>query len=420
MGSGRYYYHSYDITFRNNIFKDAASWGLCISTLKDVKVYNNLFINMGIHGIGYREAEGKPATGEVKNNIFYNANNCYFGIDHKYVSNNIIYRTDPYKKYSQESYPNDIVNADPLFMDVDNNDFSLHPNSPAIDKGINLNFNHDYLGNKRPYGSKFDIGPFEYQGATHPVANIKYDNYENSNSGYEPFKVTFDGSNSYVPDGRTIVSYKWDFGDGSTGTGKTTSHIFSSGKYTVKLTVTDSAGKKHTASQKFEVLLAKYPNLYLYLPFDKNCLDVSGKNMTVESSQDIILEKSGYGKSIRFNNSKSRGISVKHDNNLDGLDEITIAFLAKKNKKNTAATVIHKHTVYAVQISATGFSGSISTDKESKKFSVTNKVNDTDWHHYAITYDGSKIITYIDGKECSRTVLTGRIRRDSSQRNCNR
>ncbi|MDD4112410.1 MAG: PKD domain-containing protein [Herbinix sp.] len=416
MGSGRYYYHSFDITFRNNVFKDAAAWGLCISTLKDVKVYNNIFINMSQHGVGFSGNDEMPATGEVRNNIFYNASNCYFGLDkNKYASNNIVFRSDAYKKYDQESFPNDIVNKDPLFIDIDNNDFSLHPSSPAIDKGISLKFDHDTDGNSRPYGNAWDIGPYEYQGASHPLAYIQFSNCVSKNSGYEPFKVAFDGGSSYVPQGRSILTYEWDFGDGSTGSGVTTNHTFSAGKHTVKLTVTDSDGYKHTVSQKIKVTASKSPNLYLYLSFDKNCLDASGKKMTIESSKDILFKKSIYGKSIRFNNSKSRGILVKHNDYLDGIDEITFAFFAKKDKKNTAATVLHKHTVYGTQITANGFAGSITTTSGTGKYLVAKVVNDTKWHHYAITYDGSNIITYLDGKQCSRTELSGRIRRDSSR-----
>src|SRR3989449_2933104 len=54
--------------------------------------------------------------------------------------------------------------------------------------------------------------------------------------------VSFDGSASFDPDG-TIVGYAWDFGDGSTGSGATSSHSYSTaGTYTVKLNVTDNSG----------------------------------------------------------------------------------------------------------------------------------------------------------------------------------
>ena len=416
MGEGSHYYHSYDITFRNNIFKDAAAWGLCITTLRDVKVYNNLFINMNTHGVGFSDGTDKPATGEVRNNIFYDAKNCYFGLDTaKYGSNNLIFSSDPYKKYAQDSFPNDFVNVDPLFMDMENNDFSVHPNSPAIDQGISLDFNRDFAGNARPYGNGWDIGPYEAQESSLPVAYIEFSNIVNSTTGYEPFKVVFDGSRSYTPNGGSIVSYEWDFGDGSTGSGVQTYHSFSAGNHIVKLTVTDNNGKKHTAQRKFNTLASQYPNLYLYLPFEGSCVDMSGKGQSITAGENTILENSAYGKSVRFNNDNSRSVSVAHSNYLDGLDTITIAFFAKKDSVSEAETVIHKHIVYKIALTADGFGGYIYTDGKQKAFNVKNVVKDTNWHHYAITYDGANIVMYLDGKECSRLACSGKISRDASR-----
>jgi len=59
--------------------------------------------------------------------------------------------------------------------------------------------------------------------------------------------VTFNASGSYDPDG-IIVSYSWDFGDGTTATGITVSHAYSDdGSYSVTLTVTDNDGATDTA-----------------------------------------------------------------------------------------------------------------------------------------------------------------------------
>src|SRR5206468_10351822 len=54
--------------------------------------------------------------------------------------------------------------------------------------------------------------------------------------------VQLDGSASSDPDGDPI-SFAWDFGDGTTGTGATPSHTYTAyGTYTVTLVVTDSRG----------------------------------------------------------------------------------------------------------------------------------------------------------------------------------
>lgn len=58
--------------------------------------------------------------------------------------------------------------------------------------------------------------------------------------------VSFDGSDSDYKEG-TIESYDWDFGDGTTGSGETTTHSYdSAGDYVVELTVTTDDGKTDT------------------------------------------------------------------------------------------------------------------------------------------------------------------------------
>lgn len=67
-------------------------------------------------------------------------------------------------------------------------------------------------------------------------------------SGNAPLAVTLDGSLSNDSDG-TIVSYEWDFGDGTpTATGSPVLHTFEAlGIITVSLTITDNNGAQNTA-----------------------------------------------------------------------------------------------------------------------------------------------------------------------------
>jgi PKD repeat protein len=61
--------------------------------------------------------------------------------------------------------------------------------------------------------------------------------------------VGFVGTSSYDPDG-TIVGYAWDFGDGSTGSGASSTHGYSvAGTYAVKLNVTDNSGSTAVSTQ---------------------------------------------------------------------------------------------------------------------------------------------------------------------------
>jgi PKD repeat protein len=68
-------------------------------------------------------------------------------------------------------------------------------------------------------------------------------------SGCTDLTCDFDASASSDPDG-DIVSYAWDFGDGSTGSGVQFSHTYTlAGTYTVVLTVTDNEDATDTDTQ---------------------------------------------------------------------------------------------------------------------------------------------------------------------------
>lgn len=64
--------------------------------------------------------------------------------------------------------------------------------------------------------------------------------------------VSFDASGS--SDDVGVVSYQWEFGDGSTATGPTPAHTYGDpGQYTVTLTVTDDAGNSDTDATTVDV-----------------------------------------------------------------------------------------------------------------------------------------------------------------------
>jgi len=72
-------------------------------------------------------------------------------------------------------------------------------------------------------------------------------------SGLAPLTVSFDGSSSSDADG-TIVSFAWNFGDGTTGFGMTVSHTYSTaGTYTARLTVTDNQSASNSTTRTIQV-----------------------------------------------------------------------------------------------------------------------------------------------------------------------
>ena len=90
----------------------------------------------------------------------------------------------------------------------------------------------------------------EYQPNIPPVANFTF----SPKTGIFPLKVKFDASLSYDPDGK-IVKYDWDFGDGSTASGKIVYHTYQTwGTFYITLTVKDNNGDISSKTKKIKVL----------------------------------------------------------------------------------------------------------------------------------------------------------------------
>ena len=86
-------------------------------------------------------------------------------------------------------------------------------------------------------------------------------------SGYPPLEVSFNAGASSSPNG-IIVAYDWDFGDGTTGTGKEIKHKFTEkGIYKVTLTVTDDAGKEGTVYHNVQALSLPPHAAFTYSPY---------------------------------------------------------------------------------------------------------------------------------------------------------
>ena len=82
-----------------------------------------------------------------------------------------------------------------------------------------------------------------------PVANLS-----GPSSGVEGQALAFNGLSSTDPDAGDVLSYRWTFGDGTSGVGASVAKTFAdNGAYAVKLTVTDRAGWERTTTQTVTV-----------------------------------------------------------------------------------------------------------------------------------------------------------------------
>ena len=104
-------------------------------------------------------------------------------------------------------------------------------------------------------------------------------------SGEAPLTITFDAGLSNDPDGDPL-SYRWDFGDGSTGSGASVTHTFvKAGSISVTLTVTDGGGLSDTATQQIN-LRGRISVLAFDPQQEQNVLLVSNENGFVFGTND--------------------------------------------------------------------------------------------------------------------------------------
>ena len=117
---------------------------------------------------------------------------------------------------------------------------------------------------------------------TPPVANAG-----GPYSAEEGQTIAFNGSGSYDPDG-SIVSYEWNFGDGSTGNGETATHNYNeAGIYTVSLTVRDNEDAANTDSSTVEII--EVPTT----PVNNPPVADAGGPYSAEGGQPVAFDGSG-------------------------------------------------------------------------------------------------------------------------------
>jgi PKD repeat protein len=99
-----------------------------------------------------------------------------------------------------------------------------------------------------------------------PIALFKFEPI----TGSVPCEICFDASSSYDPDGY-IVSYDWDFGDGSGGHGVSACHTCTfRGEFLVTLRVIDNNGLSDTATAQINLQAAVYPPINVLLKREIN------------------------------------------------------------------------------------------------------------------------------------------------------
>ncbi len=172
---GLYIYNG-PYTITDNVFYgQAAGWNVQTSPgSHDITIANNTLVGgANPQKDGCMILWGQNTTVTIQNNIFFKGRN--YAIDNyassqsgTFIDHNIVYGS-PYGVIGNTggiTLTNNRLNTDPLFAGASSNDYHLLSGSPAIDTGAAVSVSNDFDGNLRPLGAAFDVGAYEFAGAT--------------------------------------------------------------------------------------------------------------------------------------------------------------------------------------------------------------------------------------------------------------
>ncbi len=253
-----FYMSSYNTISDNNISNNG--WFGIVAGMSDYNtVSGNDIISNNYDGINLIFCNNNTITG---NTIVDNDDGIFLREscdDNQIFENNIISNNWRGVDLRYSSSNNNVIYHNNIIDNTVNN---------AYDEGNNIwddgypsggNYWSDYTGEDAngdgigdtpypiPGGDSKDRYPFMNESGwlNPPIANFTY--------SIDELTVTFDGSSSYDSDGE-IISYEWDFDDGTYGNGMIVSHTYSAPEiYNVTLTVTDDDDLEDSITKTIEV-----------------------------------------------------------------------------------------------------------------------------------------------------------------------
>ncbi|MBN2157862.1 MAG: PKD domain-containing protein [Spirochaetes bacterium] len=208
----------------------------------------------------------------------------------------------------------------------------------------------------------------------------------------------------------TRCRYQWDFGDHSMGVreGRSIAHSFMRpGVYTVKLTVIGVDTRIVTTTI---TVTGEYIKLHprpaaapvVYYKFDDNLNDSSVNALHAAWSESGTFVNGAQEKAI-LTGIAGYVHAPDASHVIGGSSVLTVSFWARKTSAYSSGYMISYPGLFSLWMRDGGqclMGQVITTNGTATAETWHMSATDTNWHHYVLSYDGSTIRIYFDGKEC--------------------
>jgi len=245
-------------------------------------------------------------------------------------------------------------------------------------------------------------------------------------SGYAPLPVTF--SNASTPAGE-LTAYLWDFGDGSSSTAISPTHLYSqAGVYSVTLTASGPDGA-HSLTRPAYISVTATPTqevgLQGHWPLDETSgtrYDVSGRGNDLTDNNTVGYATGVISQAADLERDATESLSIAHSlqQGLAITGSLTLAGWIRPESVSANMSLVSKYAYgtvnnrsYRLELLSSGYlrfavspDGAYSESRDAVYGSVAFAAGT--WRHVAAVFDAAqqRLTLYCDGTACGTRTLT--------------
>jgi len=165
----------------------------------------------------------------------------------------------------------------------------------------------------------------------------------------------------------------------------------------------------------FRNLIGNYPDGPIaWWPFNGSTNDVIGTNHGEWMDGEPSYTSGLLGQAITLDGTTNGPyVRVPDNPSLEGMSNLSVSVWAKKDDPSVGGQLFKKHVSYDLFINKAfdfdGYVRHITTESADLHGTTVTNMQDAAWHHYAIVYDGTNAMGYVDGTEVASAELSGAV-----------